>query len=204
MCSDHLLDPETPLHNPETINYSSKEDLSMIAVHTVYLECKKQFTRTYCELYFVLTLSGFLHKYSLSNPAQANSPLFSLFLPLCMIGPAVGASAKLHKFHIEGHKDSVVLIKTGSVRIGRPGQHVWSFCARLHKDMMEWWNDVHMLCTHYLVVSDALERTGPVSTAVCAAGYASENEEEIEEEGSSIKEQQHAMEDDNVHPWHIW
>ncbi|KAH8983527.1 hypothetical protein EDB92DRAFT_1890417 [Lactarius akahatsu] len=31
--SDHLLDPETPLRNPETINYPSKEDPSVIPVH---------------------------------------------------------------------------------------------------------------------------------------------------------------------------
>ncbi|KAI0258102.1 hypothetical protein BC834DRAFT_913588 [Gloeopeniophorella convolvens] len=62
--SDHLLDPETPLRNPEAIHYPSKEDPSVIAVHTGYLERKKRFTRTYRESYFVLTPAGFLHEYS--------------------------------------------------------------------------------------------------------------------------------------------
>ncbi|KAH8979560.1 hypothetical protein EDB92DRAFT_1903971 [Lactarius akahatsu] len=198
--SDHLLDPETPLRNPETINYPSKEDPSVIPVHTGYLERKKRFTRTYRESYFVLTPSGFLHEYSSSDPAQAATPLFSLFLPLCTLGPAAGSSAKSHKFHIEGRKDGAGSIKTGSLRIGRPGQHAWSFRARSHEDMMEWWNDVRMLCARYLVASDALERSGPVAAAVRAAGYASEEEEEGEEEGSSVEEEQHAAEEEEVLP----
>ncbi|KAH9023672.1 hypothetical protein EDB85DRAFT_1990078 [Lactarius pseudohatsudake] len=171
--SDHLLDPETPLRNPETIIYPSKEDPSVIPVHTGYLERKKRFTRTYRESYFVLTPSGFLHEYS---------------------------SAKSHKFHIEGRKDGAGSIKTGSLRIGRPGQHAWSFRARSHEDMMEWWNDVRMLCARYLVASDALERSGPVAAAVRAAGYVSEEEEEGEEEGSSVEEEQHAAEEEEEHP----
>jgi hypothetical protein len=90
--SDHLLDPETPLRNPEAIKYPSKEDPCVIPVHTGYLERKKRFTRTYRESYFVLTPSGFLHEYSSSDPAQANSPLFSLFLPLCTLGPAANVT----------------------------------------------------------------------------------------------------------------
>lgn len=197
--SDHLLDPETPLRNPETINYPSKEDPSVIAVHTGYLERKKRFTRTYRESYFVLTPSGFLHEYSSSDPAQSNSPLFSLFLPLCTLGPASNTSAKSHKFHIEGRKDGAGSIKTGSLRIGRPGQHAWSFRARSHDDMMEWWNDIRMLCARYLVASDSLERSGPVAAAVRAAGYASEEEEEGEEEGSSVEEEraEHAAEEED-------
>ncbi|KAH9070794.1 hypothetical protein EDB83DRAFT_2580074 [Lactarius deliciosus] len=149
--SDHLLDPETPLRNPETINYPSKEDPSVIPS------------------YFVLTPSGFLHEYSSSDPAQAASPLFSLFLPFCTLGPAVGSSAKSHKFHIEGRKDGTGSIKTGSLRIGHPRQH-----------------------------ADALERSGAVAAAVRAAGYVSEEEEEGEEEGSSVEEQQHAAEEEEV------
>jgi len=172
----------------------------VIAVHTGYLERKKRFTRTYRESYFVLTPSGFLHEYSSSDPAQANSPLFSLFLPLCTLGPAAGATAKSHKFHIEGRKDGAGTIKTGSLRLGRPGQHAWSFRARSHEDMMEWWNDVRMLCARYLVASDALERSGPVAAAVRAAGYASEEEEEGEEEGSSVEEERHAAEEEEDLP----
>ena len=194
--SDHLLDPDTPLRNPETINYPTKEDPSVIAVHTGYLERKKRFTRTYRESYFVLTPSGFLHEYSSSDPAQAISPLFSLFLPLCTLGPASSSSAKSHKFHVEGRKDGAGSIKTGSLRIGRRSQHAWSFRARSHEDMMEWWNDVRMLCARYLVASDALERSGPIAAAVRAVGYLSEEEEGDEEEGSSVEEEQHQADED--------
>ncbi|KAI0293506.1 hypothetical protein B0F90DRAFT_1913423 [Multifurca ochricompacta] len=199
--SDHLLDPETPLRNPETINYPSKEDPSVIAVHSGYLERKKRFTRAYRESYFVLTPSGFLHEYTSSDSAQANSPFFSLFLPLCTLGPAANSNAKSHKFHIEGRKDGAGSTKTGSLRIGRPSQHAWSFRARSHEDMMEWWNDIRMLCARYLVASESLERSGPIAAAVRAAGYVSEEEEGEEEEGSSVEEEQHeADEDEGAHP----
>ncbi len=196
--SDHLLDPDTPLRNPETVNYPTKDDPSVMTVHTGYLERKKRFTRTYRESYFVLTPSGFLHEYSSSDSAQAISPLFSLFLPLCTLGPAANSSAKSHKFHIEGRKDGAGSIKTGSLRsIGRRSQHAWSFRARSHEDMMEWWNDIRMLCARYLVASDALERSGPIAAAVRAVGYLSEEEEGEEEEGSSVEEeQQEAVDDD--------
>ena len=201
--SDHLLDPDTPLRNPATINYPSKDDPSVIAVHTGYLERKKRFTRAYRESYFVLTASGFLHEYSSSDPAQATSPLFSLFLPLCTLGPAASSSAKSHKFHIEGRKDGAGSTKTGSLRIGRRSQFAWSFRSRSHDDMMEWWNDIRMLCARYLVASDALERSGPVAAVVRAAGYLSEEEEgEEEEEGSSVEEERHEedVEDEGALP----
>ncbi|KAI0058782.1 hypothetical protein BV25DRAFT_1810259 [Artomyces pyxidatus] len=188
--SDHLLDPETPLRNPETINYPAKEDPSVIAVHTGYLERKKRFTRAYRESYFVLTPAGFLHEYSSSDPTQSVAPLFSLFLPLCTLGPASAPNAKSHKFHIEGRSDGQGSTKTGSLRLGR-SQHAWSFRGRSHEDMMEWWNDIRMLCARYLVASEHMERSGPVAAAVRAVGYTSEDEEEEdEEEGSSIEEEQ--------------
>lgn len=63
--SDHLLDPDTPLRNPETIIYPSKEDPSVLPLHIGHLERKKRFTRTYRESYFVLTAAG----YVLSTPS---------------------------------------------------------------------------------------------------------------------------------------
>ncbi len=175
--SDHLLNPETPLCYPETINsinYPGKEDPSVIAVHTGYFERKERFTCTYRESYFVLTPSGFLHEYSSSDPAQATLPLFSLFLPLCTFGPAAGSSIKSHKFHIDGRKDGAGSVKTGSLRIGRPGKYAWNFRVRSHEDMMEWWNHIRMLCARNLVASDALKRSGPVAVAVRTAGHVSE------------------------------
>ncbi|KAI0050471.1 hypothetical protein FA95DRAFT_1555591 [Auriscalpium vulgare] len=194
--SDHLLDPETPLRNPETIMYPSKEDPSVIPVHTGYLERKKRFTRSYRESYFVLTPAGFLHEYSSSDPTQGHAPLFSLFLPMCTLGPASSPTAKSHKFHIEGRKDGQGSTKTGSLHIGR-SQHAWSFRARSHEDMMEWWNDVRMLCARYLVASEAMERSGPIAAAVRAAGYTSDAEDAEEDEGSSVEEERE--EEDGVY-----
>ncbi|KIJ11503.1 hypothetical protein PAXINDRAFT_177335 [Paxillus involutus ATCC 200175] len=192
--SDHLLDPETPLRNPETIIYPSKEDPSVIAVHMGHLERKKRFTRTYRESYYVLTPAGFLHEYASSDPEHLGShlPVFSLFLPACTLGPPSSASAKSHKFHIEGRKDGTGTTKGGGFKLIGSGQHAWSFRTRSREDMMEWWNDIRMLCARYLVASEQMDRGGPVQAAVRSAGYVSEEEEEEEEEneGSSVEEEE--------------
>lgn len=199
--SDHLLDPETPLRNPEAIQYPSKEDPSVIAVHTGLLERKKRYTRSYRESYFVLTPAGFLHEYASSDPVAASTPLFSLFLPACTLGPPSSSSARSHKFHIEGRKDGSGSTKTGGLSrlsISR-SQHAWSFRARSREDMMEWWNDIRMLCARYLVASESMERSGPVAAAVRSAGYVSEeeDEEDEEDEGSSVEEEDE--EDDGLY-----
>jgi hypothetical protein len=55
--------------------------------------------------------------------------------------------------------------------------------------MMEWWNDMRMLCARYLVASEQVERDGPVETAVRAVGYHTDEERddassnEISDEG---------------------
>lgn len=189
--SDHLIDPDTPLRNPETIQYPSKEDPSVIPVHMGYLERKKRFTRTYREAYYVLTPAGYLHEYASSDPKAKPLPVFSLFLPACTLGPpsaARGGSNKSHKFHIEGRKDGTGTL-AGGLRLPGRSPHAYTFRARSHEDMMEWWNDIRMLCARYLVASESMERSGPVEAAVRAAGYLSEEEEE-EEEGSSVEEEQ--------------
>jgi hypothetical protein len=69
--------------------------------------------------------------------------------------------------------------------------------------MKEWWNDIRLLYARYLVASDALERSGPVTVAVRAVGYLSEEEEgEEEDQGSSIEEKRHERdeEDESVLP----
>ncbi|KAG6369876.1 hypothetical protein JVT61DRAFT_13340 [Boletus reticuloceps] len=197
--SDHLLDPETPLRNPETIIYPSKDDPSVIAVHTGLLERKKRFTRTYREAYYVLTPAGFLHEYASSDPEHLGShlPVFSLFLPACTLGPPSPASSKSHKFHIEGRKDGTGG-HTGSFKLIATGQHAWSFRTRSREDMMEWWNDIRMLCARYLVASEQMDRGGPVQAAVRSVGYVSD-EEEGDDEGSSIEEEQDDEEDDDIY-----
>ena len=190
--SDHLLDPDTPLRNPETIEYPSKEDPSVIPVHTGLLERKKRFTRSYRESYYVLTAAGYLHEYQSSDPKANIHPAFSLFLPACTLGPPASASKdKSHKFHIEGKKDGTGTIRGGSI-LGR-SQHAYTFRARSRDEMMEWWNDVRMLVARYLVASEQIERSGPVAAAVRAAGYVSEDEGD-EEEGSSVEEEADAGE----------
>ncbi|KAF8313518.1 uncharacterized protein EI90DRAFT_3147719 [Cantharellus anzutake] len=187
--SDHLLDPDTPLRNPEHIEFPSKEDPSVVPVHVGLLERKRRFTRAYKEAYFVLTPAGYLHEYTSSDPLAQNLPSFSLFLPACTLGPPSSAStARSHKFHIEGKKDASGLERKGSI-LGKRAPHAYTFRARSHEDMMEWWNDLRMLVARYLVASEAIDRSGPVAAAVRSAGYASEDEED-EEEGSSIEEEE--------------
>ncbi|KAI0750313.1 hypothetical protein C8Q80DRAFT_1101361 [Daedaleopsis nitida] len=201
---DHLVDPETPLRDPNVINYPSKDDPSVIPVHTGMLERKKRYTRTYREAYYVLTAAGFLHEYASSDPAVADRPLFSLFLPMCTLGPPSSASGKSHKFHIEERKDGTGAQHSGSFRglrdsfrRGKGSGRAWAFRARSHDDMMEWWNDVRMLCARYLVASEQMERSGPVAAAVRAAGYTSEEEGvgDTEDEGSSVEEDQDEEDD---------
>ncbi|KAH8822764.1 hypothetical protein DL96DRAFT_1619139 [Flagelloscypha sp. PMI_526] len=196
--SDHLLDPETPLRSVEHIKYPNMEDTSVIPVHTGNMERKKRFTRTYRESYFVLTPAGFLHEYTSSDLLTSDSPIFSLFLPACTLGPPSSGRAKSHKFHIEGRKDGQGTTKSGSFRASirsiATNEHAYSFRCRSREDMMEWWNDIRMLCARYLVASEAMERSGPIAAAVRGVGYESEDSgsgvEDEEGEGSSIEEEE--------------
>src|ERR1700761_954424 len=186
---DHLVDPDTPLRNPETIEYPSKNDPSVIPVQSGWMERKKRFTRSYKERYFVLTPAGYLHEYESSDPGARISPLFSLFLPACTLGPPSAPNSKSHKFHIETNpsKDSATTASHKSLSIfSRGGGHSYTFRTKSHTNLLEWWNDLRMLAKRYLVATEAQDRSGPVHAAVRAAGYLSEDEDE--EEGSSIEE----------------
>lgn len=196
---DHLLDPETPLRNPETIEYPSKEDPSVQPIQTGWLERKKRFTRSYKEGYYVLTPAGYLHEFDSSDPAKKATPVFSIFLPNCTLGPPSSANSKSHKFHIETNpdKDSASLgnSKARSIFSRGSSSHSYTFRGRSHTTLLEWWNDLRMLCKRYLVATEAPDRSGPVSAAVRSAGYASEEGSEFggedgeEDEGSSIEEE---------------
>lgn len=203
--SDHLLDPDTPLRNPDTIEYPSKEDPSVVPLHTGMLERRKRFTRSYRESYFVLTASGYLHEFASSDPHTHATPQFSLFLPMCTLGPpSSSVTSRSHKFHIESKKDAVAAGRGSSI-FGR-NHHAWTFRARSHDEMMEWWNDLRMLVARYLVASEQVERSGPVAAAVRAAGYVSEDEEATDEDEGSSMEEEHevapsaAYEHDGVPP----
>lgn len=189
--TDHLLDPETPLRSPDVITYPAKEDSSVMAVHMGLLERKQRFTRTFKESYYVLTPAGFLHEYDSSDALEGKGPVFSLFLPMCTLGPPSTSTSKAHKFHIEGKKDGTGTTKMGasmrrSLSLSGGSAHAWSFRAKSHEEMMEWWNDIRMLCARYLVASEAMDRGGPIEAAVRSVGY--ETEEEETEEGSSVEE----------------
>ncbi|KZT56969.1 hypothetical protein CALCODRAFT_434975 [Calocera cornea HHB12733] len=191
--SDHLLDPDTPLRDTEHIEYPGKDDPSVIPVHVGMLERKRRFTRSYGEGYFVLTPAGYLHEYGSSDPRTHTHPGFSLFLPACTLGPPSSARTdRSHKFHIESRKDSVP--GAGKFHIGK-NEIAYTFRARSHEEMMEWWNDIRMLAARYLVASEAIERHGPIEAAVRAAGYLSEDEEE-EQGGSSIEDEDDEMEEE--------
>jgi PH domain len=181
--SDHLLDPDTPLRNPETIDYPGKDDPSVIPVHQGILERKKRFTKTYRESFYVLTPAGYLHEHSSSDPIRHPTPVLSLFLPECTLGAPSTMAAKSHKFHITAAKSDKPL---ASLR----GEHAYTFRARSHSEMMEWWNDIKQLSKVYLTTSEQMDRSGPVPAAVRAVGYRSEEEdEEDEEDGSSVEEE---------------
>lgn len=200
--SDHLLDPETPMRTTQSVTWPLKDDPCVVSVHTGHLERKKRFTRAYNENYFVLTPAGFLHEFASSDPTTpaGQVPSFSLFLSSCTLGPPSTIKSKSHKFHIEGRKEGTGTTKGGGLRsmIGvsnKEGESnkAWSFRARSRDEMMEWWNDIRMLCARYLVASEQLERSGPVEAAVRSAGYISggeEEEEEEEAEGSSVEEEE--------------
>jgi len=189
--TDHLLDPETPLRSPDVITYPAKEDSSVMAVHMGLLERKQRFTRSFKESYYVLTPAGFLHEYENSDALGGKGPLFSLFLPMCTLGPPSTSTSKAHKFHIEGRKDGTGTTKMGasmrrSLSLSGGSAHAWSFRSKSHEEMMEWWNDIRMLCARYLVASEAMDRGGPIEAAVRSVGY--ETEEEETDEGSSVED----------------
>lgn len=196
--SDHLLDPETPLRNPDAIDYPGRNDPAIVPVHTCVLERKKRFTKTYKEGFYVLTPAGFLHEYASSDPTTATHPIWSLFLPACTLGPPSSATtAKSHKFHIEARKDGTSAFgKTPGGKFFGSGE-AFTFRARSHEEMMEVWNDLRMLVARYLVASEQMERDGPIAQAVRSVGYQSEEDEDYEDdddEGSSIDEEEHEHE----------
>lgn len=187
--TDHLLDPDTPLRNPEAIEYPFKNDASVVAVHVGLLERKRKWSRTWEEGYFVLTPAGWLHQYPSSDPNMRTAPNFSLFLPLCTLGPPSTLRSRNHKFILEGKRDATASRRNSILptKLGGGGNHDYVFRARSHEEMMEWWHDCRMLVSRYLIASDTVDRTGPVEAAVRAAGYTSDDVES--QEGSSVEEE---------------
>jgi len=195
--SEYLLDPDTPLRNPMTINYPGKDDPSVIPVHQGILERKKRYTKTYKESFYILTPAGYLHEHASSDLTKHPNPEISLFLPECTLGAPTNPHARSHKFHIEGKKG----LGSGLGQKGLFATDVsFTFRARSHDEMLEWWNDCKQLSKVYLTSSEPFDRSGPVPAAVRAAGYVSESEEE-EEDGSSVEEEseEEEVEDHRYH-----
>lgn len=182
--SDHLIDPDTPLRNPETIEYPGREDPSVSPVHSGILTKRRRFTSSYKESFYVLTPAGYLHEMNSSDPNRAGQPALSLFLPECTLGAPSTLASKSHKFHITAGAPQKGIQKA----LGR-GEHAYTFKARSHDELMEWWNDIKQLSKVYLTTSEQMDRSGPVPAAVRAAGYVSEeDDDEDDEDGSSIEE----------------
>ncbi|EIM19868.1 hypothetical protein WALSEDRAFT_61229 [Wallemia mellicola CBS 633.66] len=183
--TDHLLDPETPLRQQELIDYPGRDDPSVLAVHVGWLERKKRFTKSYKEGFYVLTPAGYLHEFNTPDPTSQSTPTLSLFLPNCTLGPPSHSNtAKSHKFHLEANKAN---------KFSR--DHSYTFRARSHETMSEWWNDLRMLVSRYLVASETMDRSGPIAAAVRSAGYISESEEEG---GSSLEEDEEEEEEEET------
>ncbi|KAM0747057.1 hypothetical protein T439DRAFT_293287 [Meredithblackwellia eburnea MCA 4105] len=198
--NEYLLDPDTPLRNPLTINYPGKDDPSVIPVHQGILERKKRYTRTYKEAFYILTPAGYLHEHASSDLSKHPNPELSLFLPECTLGAPTNANARSHKFYVEGKKaiGGDVGQKNGIFSTDVS----FVFRARSHDEMLEWWNDCKQLSKVYLTASEPFDRSGPVPAAVRAAGYVSEEEESEEEDGSSVEEVTDDEEDDEPEHHH--
>ncbi|KAI5474456.1 PH domain containing protein [Pseudohyphozyma bogoriensis] len=191
--SEYLLDPDTPLRNPLTINYPGKDDPSVIPVHQGILERKKRYTKTYKESFYILTPAGYLHEHASSDLSKHPNPELSLFLPECTLGAPTNVNARSHKFHIEGKK--AIGGDVGNSKGFLALDVAFVFRARSHEEMLEWWNDCKQLSKVYLTSSEPFDRSGPVPAAVRAAGYV-EEDEESEEDGSSVEEETDDEEDE--------
>ncbi|KAJ3897917.1 hypothetical protein F5879DRAFT_1072179 [Lentinula edodes] len=227
--TDHLLDPDTPLREPRFIRYPCKDDPCVVGVHEGVLLRKRRYVRRWREARY------FRDDHNNNVDADGvETPVFSLFLPECTLGPPNahdrpgGKNGGSYKFYIEVSKDGTGTTKGGtsisSVRRslslrksntgngggggGGGGDHAWSFKAKSRDEMMEWWNDIKMLCARYLVASEQVERSGPVEAAVRAVGYPEEEDEEDEDERSlspsaSDEEEDSEFEDTGgVTPYH--
>ncbi|KDE07705.1 hypothetical protein MVLG_01979 [Microbotryum lychnidis-dioicae p1A1 Lamole] len=192
--SEYLLDPDTPLRNPLTINYPGKDDPSVIPVHQGILERKKRYTKTYKESFYILTPAGYLHEHASSDLEKHPNPELSLFLPECTLGAPTSPNARSHKFHIEGKKalGGDVGQKNGLFAMDAS----FTFRARSHDEVLEWWNDCKQLSKVYLTSSEPFDRSGPVPAAVRSAGYCEEESEEESEEGSSVEEESEEEEEE--------
>ncbi|KAF9034527.1 hypothetical protein BJ165DRAFT_1417409 [Panaeolus papilionaceus] len=155
-----LLDPETPLRSAELVRWPLMDELCVQPLHVGHLERKKRFTRNWASAYFILAPAGFLHEFASSHPSGK-----------------IGSPKGLFSTPLGGSSPSTSLSGGGNAK-------AFSFRARSHEELMEWWKDIRML--------DVVDKKGLVEQAVRSVGYTEEEMEEEEEhdhEGSSVEEE---------------
>jgi hypothetical protein len=173
-----LISPSAPLRDTLKITYPNMDSEWLKPLKKGLFERKKRYTRTYRESFFVMTPSGFLHEYSEdSSEEEGDSPLFTLYLPECILGGpssiGEGRSTK-HKFFVEGAASSKTnskgitrsssIKKTLRVGTGGGSKHAWSFKFRSREDMLAWHEAM-------MKFSSAVGEDGGVMKAVRGVGY---------------------------------
>jgi len=161
---DCLLDPQTPLRNPQKINYPGVREPSTAAIYQGILQRKKKYTKAYKEGYFVLTPSGFLHEFKSSNLTKNSVPELSIFLLECTLGAPSAPNSRSHKF-------TITIDKKGSFN----RQQAHTLRGKSHVEIMDWWNMLKDLAKVYLTSSTPQDHSGIVPAAVRAIGYDSDD-----------------------------
>lgn len=118
-----------------------------------------RFTKSYKEGYFVLTPAGFLHEFKSSDVSKTSIPELSIFLFDCTLGPPSHAQARTHKFNLTLGKKNTF-----------NREQAYTFRAKSHQDLMEWWNELKEVCKVYLISSIPQNRSGAVPAAVLTLG----------------------------------
>ncbi|GJN89312.1 hypothetical protein Rhopal_002292-T1 [Rhodotorula paludigena] len=175
---DYLLPSQTPIRNPNLIDYPERDHPSTKPVKEGMLERKKRFVKNWKEAYFVLSASGYLHEYT-SSTTPLSSPSISLFLPNCTVSalspPDSGTASRFGvskekpvSFTIEGRKSSSGsgggTVKMKHREIGR------NYRARRYAEAQEWWNEIEKFAKTSAHAGDGADRHGPAPNAVKHAG----------------------------------
>lgn len=179
-----LLDPDTPLRNPQKINYPGIGDPCTIPIHQGILLRKKRYTRSYGEGYFVITPAGYMHEFKSSDIKKSSTPELSIFLLECTLGAPTHSQSRTQKFNLVLGKKS---------KFNR--EQAYTFRAKTHDELMIWWNALKDLCKVYLISSIPQDRGVDVQAAVRAVGYAPEDEEgEVFESEDEFRSQMDGVE----------
>lgn len=224
--SEYLLDPDTPLRNPMTINYPGKDDPSVIEVHSGILERKKRFTKTYRESYYVLTPSGWMHQLYVASPSRFGSPAAARpptrpsiptpssrsSSPSARLAPPPRPTPARTSSTSRARRALAATWarRTASLRATSTLPSARARTTRCSSGGTTASSSAKCTVRHALSLceprltfsvtsSEPFDRSGPVPAAVRAAGYVSEEEEETDEEGGSSVEEETDEEDEEEH-----